>query len=278
MTEHKDKISSPVVFFGMTFLFTWACWIAAGILSGGQRAWLATLLHYAGGAMPLVVTLMLLFLRGSARQRREYWQRLIDFRRIGKAWYAVILLSVPALTAIAIVIDVLLGGTGAKLEAASSVLSNPLSIFPFAFFILIFGPLPEEMAWRGYALDGLQARWSALSASLALGAAWTLWHLPLFWIEGSYQHGLGWATPAFWLFMLDKVPQTIWMTWIYNNNRRSTLTAVLFHFMVNFTGELLALSPRADALFVVFWWVAAVLVVVVWKPQRLMGIKSGNCE
>jgi len=33
---------------------------------------------------------------------------------------------------------------------------------------LLFGLLPEEMAWRGHVLDGLQARWNALTASLVL--------------------------------------------------------------------------------------------------------------
>ena len=142
--------------------------------------------------------------------------------------------------------------------------------------MLLFGPLPEEMAWRGYVLDGLQARWNALIASLILGIAWTLWHLPLFLIEGSYQYGLGIGTPQFWLFVLGMVPQSILMTWIYNNNRRSTVTAVLFHFMINFVGELLALSLRAETIYVASWWIAALLVIAIWKPQRFVRMKSAT--
>jgi membrane protease YdiL (CAAX protease family) len=73
-------------------------------------------------------------------------------------------------------------------------------------------------------------KWNALTSSLILGAAWTVWHLPLFFIQGSYQHSLGLGTVRFWLYMMDKVPQSVLMTWIYNNNRRSTLSAILFHF------------------------------------------------
>ena len=268
--------SFPWKFFGLTFFLTWVCWIPAGLLPTEQYGGLPKILHYAGGIMPTLVTLLLLYLCSSHQERRDYWQRLIDLKRINKAWYAVILLTVPMLTTIGIVFDLILGGTGSEPEAASNFILNPLSLIPFAFFMLLFGPLPEEMAWRGYALDGLQARWNSLTASLILGTAWTLWHLPLFLIEGSYQHGLGVGTTQFWLYMLDKIPQSILMTWIYNNNRRCTATAVLFHFMVNFVGELFDLSLRAETIYIVSWWIMALMVIAIWKPKRLMRMKSST--
>lgn len=268
------KTSLPWKFFGLTFLLTWACWLPAGLLSYGQYGLLSQILHYAGGVMPTLVALLLLYLCGNHQERRDYWRRLLDFKRINRVWYAVILLTVPILTTTGIVLDRILGGTGAELEAAANFIPDPLSLIPFAVSMLLFGPLPEEMAWRGYALDGLQAGWNALTASLILGIAWTLWHLPLFLIEGSYQHGLGVGTPWFWLYMLDKVPQSILMTWIYNNNRRSTLSAVLFHFMVNFVGELFALSLRAETIYIASWWIVALFVIAIWKQQRFVRMKS----
>jgi membrane protease YdiL (CAAX protease family) len=275
MDKNKtSKISFPWNFFGLTFLLTWACWIPAGLLPTEQYGVLSKILLYAGGIMPTLATLLLLYLYSNHQERRDYWQRLIDLKRIDKVWYAVILLTVPFLTIIGVVFDLVLGGTGAEPEAASNIILNPLSLITFAIFMLLFGPLPEEMAWRGYALDGLQARWNALSASLILGAAWTLWHLPLFLIEGSYQHGLGVGTQQFWLYMLDKLPQSIVMTWIYNNNKRSTASAVLFHFMVNFVGELFDLSRRAETIYIASWWIMALLVITIWKPQRFVLLKS----
>lgn len=275
MDRNKTSIISfPWNFFGLTFLLTWVCWIPAGLLPTEQYGVLSKILHYAGGIMPTLATLLLLYLYSNHQERKDYWRRLIDLKRINKVWYTVILLTVPCLTIVGVVFDLVLGGTGAEPEAASNIINNPLSLIPFAIFMLLFGPLPEEMAWRGYALDGLQARWNALSASLILGAAWTLWHLPLFLIEGSYQHGLGVGTQQFWLYMLDKLPQSIVMTWIYNNNRRSTATAVLFHFMVNFVGELFDLSLRAETIYIASWWIMALLVVTICKPQRFVLMKS----
>jgi membrane protease YdiL (CAAX protease family) len=69
--------------------------------------------------------------------------------------------------------------------------------------------------------------------------------------------------------MLDKIPQSIIMTWLYNNSQRSTVTAILFHFMINFVGELLNLSLRAETIYTASWWVAALFVVVLWKTRKL---------
>jgi len=68
--------------------------------------------------------------------------------------------------------------------------------------------------------------------------------------------------------MLDKIPQSILMTWLYNKNQRSTVTAIMLHFMINFFGELLNISLRAETIYIASWWVAALFVVVMWKTKK----------
>jgi len=237
---------------------------------------LTKILLYAGGMMPTLVALFMLYRDYDLNERKNYWYRLINLGRINKFWYAVIFLTVPMLTIIGVIFDIMLGGKGAEIESAVNFVQNPLSLIPFAIFILLFGPLPEEMAWRGYALDGLQSRWNALEASLILGVVWTVWHLPLFFISGSYQNSLGIGTAQFWLYMLDKIPQSVLMTWIYNSNRKSIASAVLFHFTINFVGELLNLSLRAETIYIVSWWITALIVIVIWKPLRLVRMKPNT--
>jgi membrane protease YdiL (CAAX protease family) len=69
--------------------------------------------------------------------------------------------------------------------------------------------------------------------------------------------------------MLDKTFQSILMTWIYNNTGRSTLAAILFHFMVNFIGELFLLGAGADFYQIIVWALAALVVIFIWKPKTL---------
>jgi membrane protease YdiL (CAAX protease family) len=222
-----------------------------------------------GGIGPVVSAIVLTRITHDRGAQRDYWRRVIDFRRIGAGWYAVILLTVPILTALAVLLDVLFGGSGAQLEVAARFVSQPLAILPFAIFMLFFGPIPEELGWRGYALDRLQVRWSALTSSLVLGTIWALWHLPLFFIVGTYQNSLGFGTLFFWTFMMGLIPGAILYTWIYNNNRRSTLSAVLFHFTVNFIGELFALSERAELFLFLLWILAAIVITIIWGHKTL---------
>ena len=262
------KRSSPWLFFGLAYGLSWLLWIPAALLGKAEPATLVLLLHYLGGLMPPLVAIVLTYVTQDREGRRDYWRRIVDFRRIPLKWYGVILLTVPAITALAALVDRLWGGHGLRLELAARFLERPLMILPLGLFYLIFGPLPEEIGWRGYALDRLQTKWNALVSSLILGVAWTMWHLPLFFITGSYQHSLL-GSLSFWLFLIDKPAQSILMTWIYNHTRRSTLSAVLFHFMVNFVGELFELTERAELCYVLLWIGAAVAIVIIYGSKTL---------
>jgi len=269
--ESKPPVNRTLgLFFLLTFALSWLFWAMAAWLGRPEPAISTLILHYLGGSMPPVVAIFLLYTRHSANERKSYWKRAIDFKGITGKWYAVIFLTPPLLASLAILVDLVAGGTGAEAEAASWFITQPLSLIPFAVYMLLFGPLPEELAWRGYALDKLQNRWNALTSSILLGAIWTVWHLPLFFIPGSYQHGLGLGTQGFWLFMIDKIPQSILITWVFNNNRRSTWSAVLFHFMINFLGELVELSNQSELFYIILWILAAIFVTILWGPDRLV--------
>jgi membrane protease YdiL (CAAX protease family) len=260
---------NPWTFFALVFALSWGFWILAAMLSTQGATLTTQLLHYAGGLMPIAVTIALIHFRHSPEFRLDFWRRSIDFKRIGAKWYGVIFLTIPVLTAFGVLVDKMFGGGGLRLGEAERLVQQPWMFVPYALFILVFGPLPEELAWRGYALDSLQVKSTALTSSLALGAAWTVWHLPLFFIQGSYQHSMGLGTGQFWLYMMDKVPLSVLMTWVYNNNRRSTLSAILLHFMGNLVGELYDLTLGAEAITIVLLIIAAIGVTVLWGPERL---------
>lgn len=265
----RPALAAPWIFFVGVFLWTWLFWGVA-ILTGGS-------LETASGGIPLllgvigpmVMGITFTYLTRDAEGRRDYWKRVIDFKRIPWKWYLVIFLFVPILNLLSALFDVMGGGTGASWgEAARNFLSNPLSVIPsFLFASLI--PFLEELGWRGYVLDRLQEKQSALMSSLILGVIWSVWHLPMFFIQDSYQAGLGVGTWAFWLFMVGIVPLSLPFTWLYNNTGRSTLAVILFHAMVNFTGEVVALTERADTYSIALWFVAAIAITILWGAKTL---------
>jgi membrane protease YdiL (CAAX protease family) len=265
----KKLLSSAWLFFALAYSWSWLFWVLAASSGLSTDEFAVQLLIAMGGISPILFAVALTYITQEREGRHVYWQRVIEFGRIKIRWYAVVLLLVPLLTALAALLDVLLGGSGGRLEAATRFLSQPLAILPFAVFMLFFGPVPEELGWRGYALDRLQVKWSALGSSLVLGVVWALWHLPLFFTDGTYQNSLGVGTLSFWIFMIEVIPKSILITWIFNNNRGSTLSAVLLHFMDNFVGELFELTARAELYQFILWIAAAIVVTAVWGAKTL---------
>lgn len=266
----KSKPLPAWAFFAATFLWSWSFWGVAIAFGATMETGAGMVLLLIGVLGPMVMGISFTQLSNDRALQRDYWMRLVSLRRIRWGWLAVILSFSLILNGVAALIEQLSGGFESTWGAVIvDGASDPLSILPlFLFAILV--PLIEEMGWRGYVLDRLQTRYSALTSSLVLGVVWSLWHLPLFFVAGSYQAGLGIGTPEFWLFFLSIIPLTVIITWIYNNTGRSIFAAILFHGMVNFSGEIIALSPRADTIAAILWLLAAICVIVGWGGRCLV--------
>jgi membrane protease YdiL (CAAX protease family) len=235
-------------YFAITFAISWGCWLVAAALGISAQQTAGALLLYAGGLGPPAAALALTYLDPTRAARRDYWARLIDPRRIGAPWWAAVVALPLAISWGGVWLSAATGDARSAVDLAARA-DLPLGrALAGAVLVLLFGPLPEEMGWRGYALDRLQENRGALRASIVLGAAWALWHVPLFLIPGTYQHARGFGSARFSLFLAALFPQSIVMTWIYNNTARSTLSAVLYHFMLNLSGEFTTRSTRASAI------------------------------
>jgi hypothetical protein len=265
----SSVLKSPWLFFAVVFGWTWLFWLAAAFLGLGMESEGIVLL-LLGIAGPTIAGIAFTYLTKNKAGRREYWRRVISFKRIPLRWYAVILLLPLVMSLAAAGLDRLFGGVGATWgELALNIVSSPLSVLPsILFFTLI--PFLEELGWR-HVLDQLQVKRTAFASSLILGVLWSIWHFPLFLVPDTYQAGLGIWSWEFWLFMVGIVPLTFVVTWIYNNTRFSILSVILFHAAINFSGELLAITQRADTIYIGLWFVAAAAVTLIWGPETMTG-------
>ena len=157
-----------------------------------------------------------------------FFRRAFDPRALSWRWYVVIISVILILAFTPVLLD-------------RSVLQE-VGLFdrgPRLFLLIgfVFGAL-EEPGWRGYAQEGLQRRMSVLVASLIVGVFWAAWHLPLFYITGTYQAGLGVGTAAFWSFHLAILVGCPTYAWLYNATDRVTLAPVLYHGVSNVVREL----------------------------------------
>jgi membrane protease YdiL (CAAX protease family) len=266
-------------YFGLAFAISWSCWLPAAFSADGVQARWVRMLVYAGIAGPAVATLALLHLNGTRAQREEFWDRVWNVGRLRAGWILPVVLVYPLLTAIAAGVDRVLFGGAADASRLVSLLSSPLVMLVHLVMTFALGPFPEELGWRGYALDRLQARRTALGASLLLGTAWAAWHLPLFFVKGSYQNGLGFGSMGFWLYGLTAVSASVLFTCVYNSSDRSVLSAILLHGVLNSTRGVVELSPQAELFRTSFLAALAIGVVVLVGGRTLnVGVRGAPRE
>jgi CAAX protease family protein len=251
-----------VSYFALTFLIGWIPMVprvlaSRGLLSG----------DFSSNVFDLVLVLSpaisALIVTGLTKGRAGIGALLGRYRiwRVGPGWYAVALL-LPAVTYLgAFSVNMLLGRSGAAVPPLPSVLTTFVAALVFEF---VFNQ--EEIGWRGFALPRMQAKWSALQASLVLGVIWGLWHIPLFLSPGTPNSQL-----PFLGFFINVISQAILLTWIFNSTRGSLLLCQLFHQSGNAWAGALVPVPDAN----VFWpfyvlnVLVAIGVVVVYGAARL---------
>jgi membrane protease YdiL (CAAX protease family) len=254
-------------YFAFVLAWTWGFWSVPVVLGGNPWAMPNVAFVYAGGAGPLLGGLAFAYARGGRAGLRDLGARLVDLRRIGPVWWLAVVGLIPLIEAAAAVIAAQVSAAPADVFAPlTENLANPGAFVALAGFTLLLGPLPEEIGWRGFALDALQARLAPIAASLILAACWAAWHAPLFFMDGYYAPFGG--PPAAWQFAYDILLTTLLITWIYNHTGRSVLAAVLFHFMGNFSGEVVASSAAGDMIATILSTLVVVLLMACGGLRR----------
>jgi membrane protease YdiL (CAAX protease family) len=256
------------VFIISTFTFSWLMWIPSALFGENFTSSPWGIPYLLGGFGPSLAAIWLVYRGRSPETKREFWKRLYSIDRIPGGTYLLIFLIIPLVYALSLLLHRLLGGELPKLNTISLIAEQPIALVGMILLGIFTGPLSEELGWRGYALDYLQSRFSPLLSSLILAPFWWAWHLPLFFMSGTTQHTWGVNSFEFWIFLLQIFPLTILFTWIYNHTDRSILSAVLIHFMTNFTLGLVYPIPARVFLFQALFLLAAALLLELVQPSN----------
>lgn len=257
------KRRQPRKFFLMTFLFSWLVWGMMIIFPPADNFFVPLL--FLGAFGPSVIALFLVSLEGGIQSLKEFAHRIWDFRRIGWKWYLFIFLFFPGLLLIGYSIIFLLGGEVAELNTYFGGINTISDFFLLLIFMLLGGPLAEELGWRGYIQEPLQGKWGKLRASLIIGFFWVVWHLPLFFIAGTSQSQKGFGI-AFWSWTLQLFFLSIIFTWVYNGTKRSILAAILLHLMANFAYPL-NLDTSGEIVFTIVRLAIVIPLIMAWTGK-----------
>jgi membrane protease YdiL (CAAX protease family) len=243
-----------VTFFVLAYALSWWAWplYALGVFPNPVASF-----------GPFLAAIVVLALTEGKAGLVGLFRRMVRWR-VAPGWYAVALLLPAVLTAVATMLNVMLGApapSSAQLGAWPGILSA------FAIVLLVpgVGGAWEEPGWRGYAVPRLQHGRSALVASLILGVLIAGWHLPLIVVGQVVYPDIALILAAVIVF-----------NWVFNNAKGSVLIIMLMHagnnavsgnfFSPMFSG---ADSIRESWLLALVWAVVAVLVIAIFGPTNL---------
>lgn len=185
----------------LAYVMSWSLWSLASLTGAA----VSFVLVVAGGFGPAVAAAVML--RCTGRSLRE-WVRSIVAWRVPLRFYAYALL-LPAGLQLGMNAALSLGG--AAVDWASLPGGLPGYLASVAITAVLFGGM-EEPGWRGYALPLLQDRHGSVAATMLLGLAWGIWHVPLYGPAG---------------FIVPLV-LAFFYTWLYNRTG-SVLLCILLH-------------------------------------------------
>ncbi len=227
--QQKDSL---IPFFLLTFLITWGLGALAIFLPVQFQALVGGLtetspIYFLAIAAPTISATILTFARDGLQGLKSLYARLIHWR-FDLKWYVLVLLGIPVV-----------GWIAARITGASPLkpTNTPSEFLWLLLYLLITGPLCEELGWRGFALPRLLDRFTPFTASLILGAIWGVWHLPSFFLGGMVQAGL--SLP---FFLLNAVLLSIFVTWVFQHTGGSVLITVLIHFTVNICASIIGVA------------------------------------
>ncbi len=215
---------------------------------------------------PMVAASILVYREEKLLGVKNLLKRAFDYKRVTKkVWYVPIILLMPFIYVLTYVIMRLVG-------LPVPTVWNPSLLTPFLFIAFFFAAAGEELGYTGYVTDPMQARYTALTASLIIGLIHGIWHFPS---EISIGQTLG---LIIWGGVILTVSFRILTIWLYNNTGKSVFVVILFHAVTNtgrsiFPGTRSAFELGDGVIGYGLIAITAVIVVFLWGPKTLARLR-----
>lgn len=188
----------------------------------------AFIFYLIGGFVPSMVGILLTRIYDHKSGLKQLLRSAIDFK-IGYQTIVIIVSYAIIAGVLQLIIYNLLGG--------SFDYSQFIKQLPTLLPLLILGPLSEEFGWRGFLQKRVNSEFNPIIGSLVIGATWSLWHLPLFFMLGTSQHDFN---MPFLPFMIAVTSSSFIYTYVYIKSNSSMFSALLLHWVGTYIMQVIA--------------------------------------
>ncbi len=201
-------------FLIITFAITAIAWGSLAILTKlcivSFTHPIGTILHILGGFGPTIAALFV-------SEEKLTFKSIINFVfRYKKK--SMIYLGILAISEI-----VVIGVSSMELNSAL-----PWYLIPLVFLqaVFIYGG-EEELGWRGIMQPILEKKFKFPIATVITGVVWGIWHIPLWFIDGSSQQNMD-----FPFFLVFAIILSFWLAAIYKKTK-CVFACMVFHGLTN---------------------------------------------
>jgi membrane protease YdiL (CAAX protease family) len=255
----------PKFYFSITFLVTFALWFAGAYVSFQEdKSGLYMLLMLPGLMAPFLISLVMIFASRNSDLKKDFVNRLINLKLIRPKMIPVFIFLMPLVVLASITLSLLFGGSISQFQFAEGFSFS--SGFVPVLLLLLLAATFEELGWRGYAFDSLESRHNYLKASIIFSILWSFWHFPLIFVNNSYQYEIFHENIWFGVnFFISIIPMGVIISWVCIRNGKSVIAAILFHFIINMSQELLEMSQTTKCIETVVLTVVAVAIIALDK-------------
>jgi membrane protease YdiL (CAAX protease family) len=215
---------------------------------------------------PFLISVVIVWTSKNTELKMDFVNRLVNPRLIRLKMLPVIVFVMPLSVLASILISLLFGESIYQIRLSDGF-SFSSGFIPVLLLLLLAATF-EELGWRGYAFDSLQSRYNYLSASFIFSFLWSLWHFPLLFVNGSYQYEICHQNIWFGVnFFISIIPMGVILSWICLKNRKSLIVAIVFHFIINMSQEMLEITQTTKCIQTVLLFIVVAVIVTIQKEM-----------
>lgn len=258
----EKYVYKPIKFYLIAFALTWLFWIFAIIFKDST---FALLLMFLGLIMPPIVAVAFVFLSKNKMLKKDFKRKIIGFYRLKPKYILLAILSFAIVVLLSISTSVLFGGSTSQFAFTDFSFSIAGSS---ALLTILLASIIEELGWRGYGEDAIGSKFSWFKETIIFGVIWGLWHIPLFFMPGTYHFTLSELGTMYIInFFISAIPVNFLQTWVYVKNNRSMFATMLLHLFLNIGQERIAMTPETKCIETIFLILVAVIIVLTNKEM-----------
>jgi len=243
------------LFLITVFLIAFISWTSAAIISQTHEESVFVLpLHLLGGASPLIATIIYLVI---TKEWKNFFYRFYNFHEVNYIAWAIALSPIIILVSTHLIVFN---------QFNINIEFKEIGMF-YVLFLLFFGPIPEEVGWRGILFNDLN-KLSFKKAQFIVMIVWLIWHIPLFFIVGTYQYNIGILSLGFIFFCLNIILQSLIMGYLFLIGNKNILLPILFHYFVNLFGEMFNKNTVSEVISIILYGLLLVTITLTFHRSQ----------